>query len=99
MSIETSPASEKEIFDTKMDIQRRLIERSHIGSNEDRTQHGLDWVATYAEKFSKIFDQKLDDQEFLERCKSDFENTVKQLETELWIIGVEDVTDNRRLAA
>ena len=99
MSTESIQNNNKEIFDIKMNIQKRLIERSHIGSGEDRTEHGLNWIDEYAEQFSEIFNQKIVDPEFLEFCKSDFENAVKQIETELWLTAPAEHEGDKKLAA
>lgn len=99
MNIETIPQDPKEIFDMKMAIQRRLIERSHIGSGEDLTAHGLNWVDEYAGRFSEVFEENLNNPNFVEMYKNDFENLVKQIETELWLSGPRESEDQEKLAA
>ncbi len=90
MGMETLPISEQEAFKIRQTIQAELIKRAGNLDDRDRTEHAMDWIAMYAEKFDRVFERRMDEPDFMERCKTDLGNVVKEVELELFL---EEKTD------
>ena len=71
----------REIFAIKMKIQRGVIE-VFLGKASS-TELTEQWINNYSSKFRNLFEQKMEDDMFLERAKTNLEATVKEFTAEL----------------
>jgi len=71
----------REIFAIKMKIQRGVIE-VFLGKAPS-TELTEQWINNYSSKFRNLFEQKMEDETFLEKAKGDLEATIEEFVTEL----------------
>jgi len=74
----------REIFATKMSIQRGVIE-TFLGKASS-TEFKDQWINSYSNKFRKLFEKKMLDESFLEKAKSNLEATIEEFVIELRMV-------------
>jgi putative heme degradation protein len=71
----------RDVFAIKMSIQRGVMQ-VFLG-NTSSTESKDEWINSYSSKFRNLFEQKMVDQTFLERAKTNLEATVDEFVAEL----------------